>query len=40
MLWPNDISRQEPAFAHNLGFYDGDLDTDFLAQLQRPSVGP
>ncbi|OQE31273.1 hypothetical protein PENSTE_c001G02859 [Penicillium steckii] len=29
-------SRQEPAFAHNLGFYDGDLDTDFLAQLQQP----
>ncbi|KAF3394230.1 Quinic acid utilization activator [Penicillium rolfsii] len=31
-------SRQEPAFAHNLGFYDGDLDTDFLAQLQGPSA--
>ncbi|KAJ5150120.1 hypothetical protein N7448_001698 [Penicillium atrosanguineum] len=30
-------SRQEPSFAHNLGFYDGDLDTDFLAQLQQPS---
>ncbi|KAJ5666685.1 hypothetical protein N7462_011094 [Penicillium macrosclerotiorum] len=27
---------QEPLFAHNLGFYDGDLDTDFLAQLQQP----
>jgi hypothetical protein len=34
----NSISRQEPAFAHNLGFYDGDLDTDFLAQLQGPSA--
>ncbi|KAJ5974540.1 hypothetical protein N7481_011750 [Penicillium waksmanii] len=31
-------SRQEPAFAHNLGFYDGDLDTDFLAQLQHPPM--
>ncbi|KAJ5618436.1 hypothetical protein N7528_007079 [Penicillium herquei] len=29
-------SRQEPVFAHNLGFYDGDLDTDFLAHLQHP----
>ncbi|KAJ6014124.1 hypothetical protein N7540_008715 [Penicillium herquei] len=29
-------SRQEPIFAHNLGFYDGDLDTDFLAHLQHP----
>ncbi|KAJ5175851.1 uncharacterized protein N7482_001728 [Penicillium canariense] len=29
-------NRLEPAFAHNLGFYDGDLDTDFLAQLQQP----
>ncbi|KAJ5650781.1 C6 zinc finger domain protein [Penicillium longicatenatum] len=28
-------SRQEPSFAQNLGFYDGDLDTDFLAQLQQ-----
>ncbi|KAJ5907395.1 hypothetical protein N7495_000077 [Penicillium taxi] len=30
-------TRQEPIFAHNLGFYDGDLDTDFLAQLQNPT---
>ncbi|KAJ5243380.1 uncharacterized protein N7469_001707 [Penicillium citrinum] len=30
------VTRQEPAFAHNLGFYNGDLDTDFLAQLQQP----
>lgn len=22
------LPRQGPAFAHNLGFYDGDLDTD------------
>ncbi|OJJ35784.1 hypothetical protein ASPWEDRAFT_110917 [Aspergillus wentii DTO 134E9] len=29
-------TRQEPMFAHNLGFYAGDLDTDFLAQLQQP----
>lgn len=35
---PNSPFRQEPAFAHNLGFYDGDLDTDFLAQLQGPSA--
>ncbi|KAJ5994454.1 C6 zinc finger domain protein [Penicillium sp. IBT 35674x] len=28
-------SRQEPSFAQNLGFYNGDLDTDFLAQLQQ-----
>jgi hypothetical protein len=32
------ISRQEPDFAQNLGFYDGDLDTDFLAQLQHPPM--
>ncbi|KAJ5096357.1 hypothetical protein NUU61_005713 [Penicillium alfredii] len=29
-------TRQEPVFAQNLGFYGGDLDTDFLAQLQQP----
>ncbi|OGE57928.1 hypothetical protein PENARI_c001G10208 [Penicillium arizonense] len=28
--------RQEPIFAQNLGFCAGDLDTDFLEQLQRP----
>ncbi|RDW76327.1 fungal specific transcription factor domain-containing protein [Aspergillus mulundensis] len=32
-------TRLEPAFAHNLGFYGGDLDTDFLSQLQQPSGG-
>ncbi|KAJ5928625.1 hypothetical protein N7466_007581 [Penicillium verhagenii] len=32
-------SRQEPSFAQNLGFYDGDLDTDFLAQLQQLPTG-
>ncbi|OQE16895.1 hypothetical protein PENFLA_c026G06799 [Penicillium flavigenum] len=32
------FSRQEPAFAHNLGFYDGDLGVDFLAQLQQPPL--
>ncbi|KAL2801865.1 fungal-specific transcription factor domain-containing protein [Aspergillus granulosus] len=29
----------EPSFAHNLGFYAGDLDTDFLTQLQQPPEG-
>ncbi|EAW21082.1 Zn(II)2Cys6 transcription factor [Aspergillus fischeri NRRL 181] len=28
--------RLEPEFAHNLGFCAGDLDTDFLIQLQQP----
>jgi hypothetical protein len=28
--------RQEPTFAQNLGFCAGDLDRDFLDQLQRP----
>jgi hypothetical protein len=28
--------RHEPIFAQNLGFCAGDLDTDFLEQLQRP----
>lgn len=29
--------RQQPTFAQNLGFYTGDLDKDFLAQIQQPS---
>lgn len=29
------VYREEPMFAHNLGFYDGHLDMDFLAQLQQ-----
>ncbi|CAG7941998.1 unnamed protein product [Penicillium salamii] len=28
-------NRQQPTFAQNLGFYAGDLDKDFLEQLQR-----
>ncbi|OJJ67263.1 hypothetical protein ASPBRDRAFT_59246 [Aspergillus brasiliensis CBS 101740] len=28
-------TRNEPTFAENLGFYAGNLDTDFLAQLQH-----
>lgn len=28
--------RHEPLFAHNLGFFAGDLDTDFVALLQEP----
>jgi hypothetical protein len=31
--------RQEPSFAQNLGFCAGDLDRDFLEQLQRPLDG-
>lgn len=31
--------RLEPEFAHNLGFYAGDLDTDFMSQLQRSPNG-
>lgn len=31
--------RLEPEFAHNLGFYAGDLDTDFMTQLQRSPNG-
>ncbi|PYH43728.1 uncharacterized protein BP01DRAFT_402493 [Aspergillus saccharolyticus JOP 1030-1] len=29
------ISRHEPTFAENLGFYAGNMDTDFLEQLQH-----
>ncbi|BCS23052.1 Zn(II)2Cys6 transcription factor [Aspergillus puulaauensis] len=32
-------ARFEPEFAHNLGFYAGDLDTDFMSQLQRSPNG-
>ncbi|OJJ00777.1 hypothetical protein ASPVEDRAFT_82333 [Aspergillus versicolor CBS 583.65] len=32
-------ARLEPEFAHNLGFYAGDLDTDFMTQLQRSPNG-
>ncbi|KAJ5997595.1 hypothetical protein N7522_009255 [Penicillium canescens] len=32
-------NRQEPIFAQNLGFCAGDLDRDFLEQLQRPPDG-
>ncbi|CAG7919139.1 unnamed protein product [Penicillium olsonii] len=32
-------NRREPTFARNLGFYAGDLDKDFLEQLQRPIDG-
>jgi hypothetical protein len=31
--------RQHPLFAQNLGFYAGDLDKDFLEQLQQPPDG-
>ncbi|KAL4922041.1 hypothetical protein BDW62DRAFT_197278 [Aspergillus aurantiobrunneus] len=37
MSIPNQ--RLEPEFAHNLGFYAGDLDTDFMTQLRRPPNG-
>lgn len=30
-------ARQQPSFAQNLGFYAGDLDKDFLEQLQHPA---
>ena len=30
--------RQQPTFAQNLGFYAGDLDKDFLEQLQQPAT--
>ncbi|KAJ6139508.1 hypothetical protein N7471_005994 [Penicillium samsonianum] len=33
------INRQQPLFAQNLGFYAGNLDKDFLEQLQQPSDG-
>ncbi|CEL03142.1 hypothetical protein ASPCAL04299 [Aspergillus calidoustus] len=29
-------TRFEPEFAHNLGFYAGDLEADFLTQLNQP----
>ncbi|KAL4911343.1 hypothetical protein BDW74DRAFT_172805 [Aspergillus multicolor] len=32
-------TKLEPAFATNLGFYAGDLDTDFLTQLHQPPGG-
>ncbi|KAJ5340587.1 hypothetical protein N7541_009711 [Penicillium brevicompactum] len=31
-------NRQQPTFAQNLGFYAGDLDKDFLEQLQQPAT--
>lgn len=31
--------RQQPLFAQNLGFYAGNLDKDFLEQLQQPPDG-
>lgn len=33
------FSRQRPLFAQNLGFYAGNLDKDFLEQLQQPPDG-
>ncbi|KAJ5356359.1 hypothetical protein N7517_010968 [Penicillium concentricum] len=33
------INRQQPLFAQNLGFYAGNLDKDFLEQLQQPADG-
>ncbi|CAI7623565.1 unnamed protein product [Penicillium glandicola] len=33
------MNRQQPLFAQNLGFYAGNLDKDFLAQLQQPPDG-
>ncbi|KAJ5177989.1 uncharacterized protein N7500_000688 [Penicillium coprophilum] len=33
------MNRQQPLFAQNLGFYAGDLDQDFLEQLQQPADG-
>ncbi|KAL3492806.1 hypothetical protein BJX62DRAFT_250297 [Aspergillus germanicus] len=33
---PNTSQRFEPEFAQNLGFYAGDLEADFLTQLNQP----
>ncbi|OQE10216.1 hypothetical protein PENVUL_c004G07733 [Penicillium vulpinum] len=33
------VNRQQPLFAQNLGFYAGNLDKDFLEQLQQPADG-
>ncbi|KAJ5496905.1 hypothetical protein N7463_008892 [Penicillium fimorum] len=33
------MNRQQPLFAQNLGFYAGNLDKDFLEQLQHPADG-